>query len=91
MTQKEAAIRSGLSRSTAVLIEAGDERRTLTQILRYLDAISPQTSLLDLLQENVEAIKNMNANNIPQRVHKPRTALPSSLSNQSAPSDKYDF
>jgi len=31
MTQAEAAARAGLSRSTAVLIEAGDPSRTLAQ------------------------------------------------------------
>lgn len=90
MTQKEAALRSGLSRSTAVLIEAGDERRTLTQVLRYLDAISPQTTFLDLLQDNVAAVKNMKVRNVPQRIRGPRRA--SSLSSEtSALGDNYDF
>ncbi|WP_313606468.1 helix-turn-helix transcriptional regulator [Comamonas jiangduensis] len=68
ITQADAAARAGLSRSTAVLIEAGDESRTVTQILRYLDAISPRTTLLALLTDDIGAVKNMNANAIRKRV-----------------------
>jgi transcriptional regulator with XRE-family HTH domain len=48
--QSEAAVRAGLSRPTATLIEAGDPGRTLSQVLRYLGAIAPGMTLLQLLQ-----------------------------------------
>lgn len=72
ITQAEAAARAGLSRSTAVLIEAGDESRTLSQLLRYLDAISPHTSLLALLTDDIAAVKNMQADSLGKRVRMPR-------------------
>lgn len=48
--QSEAAIRAGISRPTATRIEAGDPGRTLSQVIRYLDAIAPGMTLLRLLQ-----------------------------------------
>jgi transcriptional regulator with XRE-family HTH domain len=48
--QSEAAVRAGLSRPTATLIEAGDPGRTLSQVLRYLGAIAPGMTFLQLLQ-----------------------------------------
>ena len=39
ITQSDAAARAGVSRSTAVLLEQGDESRTLSQVLRYLHHI----------------------------------------------------
>lgn len=72
ITQAEAAARAGLSRSTAVLIEAGDESRTVSQLLRYLDAISPRTSLLALLTDDIAAMKNMQADLLGKRVRMPR-------------------
>ena len=41
LRQSDVAVRAGVSRSTAVLIEKGDPGRTLGQVLRYLDAIAP--------------------------------------------------
>lgn len=52
MLQSEAALRAGVSRPTAVRIEAGDPGRTLGQLLRYLHAIAPGVSLLQLVQES---------------------------------------
>ena len=49
LRQQDAAGRAGISRSPAVLIEKGDPGRTLAQLLRYLDAIAPGHTLLDLL------------------------------------------
>ncbi|OUM00034.1 XRE family transcriptional regulator [Variovorax sp. JS1663] len=49
MRQQDAAGRAGISRSTAVLIEKGDPGRTLAQLLRYLHAIAPGRTLLDLM------------------------------------------
>lgn len=50
--QSEAALRAGVSRPTAGRIEAGDPGRTLGQLLRYLHAIAPGVSLLQLVQES---------------------------------------
>lgn len=68
MSQAEAATRAGVSRSTAVLIEAGDPSRTLTQVLRYLEAISSETTLLELLSGDVPALRLAQASAIPKRV-----------------------
>lgn len=57
MRQIDAAARAGLARSTAALIEKGDPGRTLAQVLRYLEAIAPNLSLLDLLQETDPSLK----------------------------------
>lgn len=48
--QTDAATRAGISRPTATRIEAGDPGRTLGQILRYLGAIVPGMTLVQLLQ-----------------------------------------
>ncbi|MDP3423124.1 MAG: helix-turn-helix domain-containing protein [Burkholderiaceae bacterium] len=68
MSQAEAAARAGVSRSTAVLIEAGDPSRTLAQVLRYLEAISSDTTLLALLSGDVPALRLAQASAIPKRV-----------------------
>ena len=49
ITQSDAAARAGVSRSTAVLLEQGDESRTLSQVLRYLHALEPELTLAGLL------------------------------------------
>ena len=54
--QTEAALRAGLSRNTAYRLEHGDPGLAVGQILRYLDAIAPGCSLLDLLLE-VDPVK----------------------------------
>ena len=50
--QADAALRAGLSRPTAVRIEAGDPGRTLGQLMRYLHAIAPGVTLQQLVQES---------------------------------------
>ena len=50
--QSDAALRAGMSRPTAVRIEAGDPGRTLGQVLRYLHAIAPGVTLQQLVQES---------------------------------------
>lgn len=57
MLQSEAAIRAGISRPTATRIEAGDPRRTLSQVIRYIDAIAPGMTLLRLLQGSDPSLK----------------------------------
>lgn len=66
--QSDAAIRAGISRSTAVLLEKGDLSRTQAQILRYLEAIAPGVSLLSLLKEDDPSLQALAAREATQRV-----------------------
>ena len=66
--QLDAAARAGLARSTAVLIEKGYPSRTLSQMLRYLDAIAPGLSLPALLQESDPSLKALAQADATQRV-----------------------
>lgn len=66
--QVDAAARAGLARSTAVLIEKGDPSRTLSQILRYLDAIASGLPLPALMQESDPSLKALAQANATQRV-----------------------
>jgi len=50
LRQSDAATRAGMSRVTAGRLERGDPRQSISQLLRYLDAIAPGTDLLNLLQ-----------------------------------------
>lgn len=68
MRQADAAVRAGIARSTAALIEKGDLSRTQAQILRYLDAIAPGLSLLSLLQEDDPSLQTLAAKEATQRV-----------------------
>lgn len=68
LRQADAAVKAGLSRSTAALIEAGDPRRTLAQVLRYLEAIAPHLTLLDLLQETDPSLKALAESEVTRRV-----------------------
>ncbi|MDD2743270.1 MAG: helix-turn-helix transcriptional regulator [Rhodocyclaceae bacterium] len=74
MRQADAAARAGISRSTAALIEKGDPGRTLGQVLRYLDAIAPDQTLLTLLQETDPALVILAQAEARQRVRRPSTA-----------------
>ena len=71
MLQADAAARAGISRSTAALIEKGDPGRTLGQILRYLDAIAPDQTLLTVLQETDPALVILAQTEARQRVRQP--------------------
>lgn len=57
LLQSEVALRAGMSRPTLIRIEAGDPRQTLDQILRYLHAVAPGMSLLELLQETDPSLR----------------------------------
>lgn len=70
LRQADAAARAGLSRSTAALIEKGDLGRTQAQILRYLEAIAPGVSLLQLLQETDPSLSALAARERTQRVRR---------------------
>lgn len=49
MRQSDAALRAGISRSTAGRLESGDPGVAVGQLLRYLNAISPGLTLAQLL------------------------------------------
>lgn len=68
LRQADAALRAGLARSTAALIEKGDLSRTQAQILRYLEAIAPGVTLLNLLQESDPSLAALRASELTQRV-----------------------
>ena len=86
MTQSEAATRAGVSRSTAVLLEKGDESRTLAQVLRYLHALEPGLSLAGLLTGQSAAVRVFNEVPRVQRVYKPKASA-----GRKAEKDPYDF
>ncbi|PUE59637.1 hypothetical protein B9Z44_08660 [Limnohabitans curvus] len=50
--QADAALRAGISRNTAYRLEHGDPGLAMGQVLRYLDAIAPGVTLLQLLLES---------------------------------------
>ncbi len=66
--QADAALRAGLSRNTAYRIEHGDPGLAMGQILRYLDAISPGSTLRDLLAESDPALIALKAQEQTRRV-----------------------
>lgn len=51
MRQEDAAIRGGISRRTAGMIEKGSPQVAIGQIARYLDAIVPGKTIQQLLRE----------------------------------------
>jgi transcriptional regulator with XRE-family HTH domain len=56
MKQDQVALRAGMSRNTAYRLEKGDPGIAVGQILRYLDAITPGKTLLELLTETDPAL-----------------------------------
>lgn len=54
--QADAAARAGIARSTASRIERGDPAVAIGQALRYLDAIAPGKTLVQLLGEEDPAV-----------------------------------
>ena len=54
--QEDAAIRAGISRSTASLIEKGAPSVAIGQVIRYLNAIAPGKDLGRLLGETDPAV-----------------------------------
>lgn len=63
-----AALRAGISRNTAYRIERGDPGVALGQLLRYIDAIVPGCTLLDLLMETDPALAALQARETRKRV-----------------------
>ena len=66
--QTEAALRSGLSRNTVYRLEKGDPGVALGQVLRYLEAIAPGSTLLELLSETDPTLLTLNARERTKRV-----------------------
>ena len=65
MLQEEAAIRAGMSRSTAVSIEKGSPSVAFGQVIRYLDAVAPGKSLASLLNDLDPAELSLAPNHCP--------------------------
>jgi transcriptional regulator with XRE-family HTH domain len=55
MRQSDAAARAGISRSTASRLEHGDAGVAVGQLLRYLNAVSPELTLRQLFAEEQPA------------------------------------
>jgi transcriptional regulator with XRE-family HTH domain len=68
MKQDQAALRAGLSRNTAYRLEKGDPGIAMGQILRYLEAIVPGKTLLELLSETDPALAALSAKEQRRRV-----------------------
>nr|WP_295078278.1 helix-turn-helix domain-containing protein [uncultured Roseateles sp.] len=66
--QTDAALRAGLSRNTAYRIEQGDPGLAIGQVLRYLEAIAPGSTLVDLLTEADPALIALTVREKTQRV-----------------------
>jgi DNA-binding XRE family transcriptional regulator len=68
MKQDQAALRAGLSRNTAYRLEKGDPGIAMGQVLRYLEAIVPGKTLLELLAETDPALAALSAKEQRRRV-----------------------
>lgn len=66
--QTDAALRAGLSRNTAYRLEKGDPGLALGQVLRYLEAIAPGSTLLQLLSEEDPALRALEVHEKTRRV-----------------------
>src|SRR4051812_29519570 len=71
MKQDQAALRAGVSRNTAYRLEKGDPGVAVGQILRYLDAIAPGKTLLELLTETDPALAVLGAKEKRRRAREP--------------------
>ena len=76
LKQDRTALRAGMSRNTAYRLEKGDPGIAMGQILRYLDAIVPGKTLLELLSETDPALAALSARGQGRRVgERPGTTL----------------
>ena len=66
--QREAALRAGMSRNSAYRLERGDPGLAIGQILRYLEAIAPGKTLLELLSQSDPALITLGAREKKRRV-----------------------
>ena len=72
LKQDQTALRAGLSRNTAYRLEKGDPGIAVGQILRYLDAIVPGKTLLELLSGTDPSLAALSAK---ERRHRARGEL----------------
>ena len=72
LKQDQTALRAGLSRNTAYRLEKGDPGIAIGQILRYLDAIVPGKTLLELLSGTDPSLAALGAK---ERRHRARGEL----------------
>ncbi len=68
LKQVDAAARAGLSRNTVYRLEHGDPGVALGQILRYLEAVAPGSTLKDLVSESDPALMALSAREKQRRV-----------------------
>jgi transcriptional regulator with XRE-family HTH domain len=68
MKQDQTALRAGVSRNTAYRLEKGDPGIAVGQIVRYLDAIVPGKTLLELLSGTDPALAALGAREQRRRV-----------------------
>ncbi len=66
--QADAALRAGISRNTAYRMEKGDPGIAIGQVLRYLEAIAPGATLVDLLTERDPALVALRTREATRRV-----------------------
>lgn len=66
--QTDAALRAGLSRNTVYRLEKGDPGLAIGQVLRYLEAIAPGSTLADLLTEADPALAALQVRERSKRV-----------------------
>ncbi len=66
--QTEAALRASLSRNTAYRLEKGDPAVAIGQILRYINAIAPGITLIQLVTESDPALTALKIKEQRQRV-----------------------
>ena len=66
--QTDAALRAGLSRNTAYRLERGDPGLAVGQVLRYLEALAPGSTLLDFLSESDPALASLKVRERSRRV-----------------------
>ena len=66
--QEDAAVRAGMSRNTAYRLEKGDPGIAIGQVLRYVDAIAPGLSLMDVLSQRDASLKALEAREKTTRV-----------------------
>jgi transcriptional regulator with XRE-family HTH domain len=66
--QEEAAVRAGMSRNTAYRLERGDPGIAIGQILRYVNAIAPGLSLVDVLAQRDPSLKALEVRERTNRV-----------------------
>lgn len=72
LKQDQTALRAGLSRNTAYRLEKGDPGIAIGQILRYLEAIVPGKTLLELLSGTDPSLAALSAK---ERRHRARGEL----------------